>query len=292
MSVAVPLPVGEPLRTGAGASSSRIVVALGMPHLSACGLSETWLLKELGHRHWHLIAQASGLERPDFRDRSGDAVYAAFQGVALRDARFAALEEHDDLLIVSEVARVSRSRFASRHRLFCRNRAAGVVELLSVFVKRATPGLNRSLARVTLDGLAPMPLQPGFSDLSARMPMLRRGEWAEHFGFRADQGEGGDATILLPCPSQDFNGAGLLYFTSFQAAVDRVEWATFGARWPLVSTEARDLVFHGNIDVGEALAVTLHGSRETHHRLDHWYRVTAAASGRVLADVFSHRIRR
>jgi hypothetical protein len=31
-------------------------VVLGMPHLSLNGLSETWVLKECGHRHWFLLA--------------------------------------------------------------------------------------------------------------------------------------------------------------------------------------------------------------------------------------------
>jgi hypothetical protein len=31
---------------------------LGMPHLCANSLSENWLWKELGHRHWGLIAEA------------------------------------------------------------------------------------------------------------------------------------------------------------------------------------------------------------------------------------------
>ena len=45
-------------------------ITLGMPHLSANGLSEGWLLKELGHRHWFLLAEAAGMAVPDFRTAS------------------------------------------------------------------------------------------------------------------------------------------------------------------------------------------------------------------------------
>ncbi|MCW6510917.1 Pnap_2097 family protein [Lichenifustis flavocetrariae] len=291
MTVAVPLTLGQLQGAGVFASSRQSMIGLGMPHLTACGLSETWLLKELGHRHWQLIAQASGLERPVFRDRAGDTVYAAFCGVAIRDARFDALREHDDLLIASDIARVSRTQFASRHHLSREGRALGVVEMLSVFVKRAAPGQNRSIVRVAVAGLGQMPLRPEFTDLTTRVPSLRGGDWTEHFGFRADDAEVLESTTILPCPSQDFNGAGLLYFSSFQSAVDRLEWATFGARYPALTTTARDIVYHGNVDIGEPIIVALCGLRETADHLDHWCRLTATRDGRVLADVFSKRKR-
>jgi probable biosynthetic protein (TIGR04098 family) len=39
-------------------------VILGMPHL-AIGISATWLLKERGHRHWRMLAKASGRSVPE-----------------------------------------------------------------------------------------------------------------------------------------------------------------------------------------------------------------------------------
>ncbi|UDL94400.1 hypothetical protein LGH83_18115 [Lichenihabitans sp. PAMC28606] len=289
MTIAVALVSGEPQGKAAPASLSQSLVALGMPHLTAYGLSETWLLKELGHRHWQLIAQASGLPRAMFRDRAGDTVYAAFCGVTVLDGRLDTVCEHDDLLIASDIARVSRTQFASRHSLSCGGRALGHVEMLSVFVKRDAVGENRSIVRVAVEGLASMPLVPDFSTLTSRVPMLRRGEWTEHLGFRTDAAPMREATMVLPCPSQDFNGAGLLYFSSFQAAVDRVEWETFGSRYPALTTVSREIVYQGNVNIGEPIAIALRGLRETAERLDHWYRVTAASSGRVLADVFSSR---
>ena len=291
MTIAVPLTLGELQNMGVFASTSRSTIGLGMPHLTACGLSETWLLKELGHRHWQLIAQASGLDRPIFRDRAGDTAYAAFCGIAIRDARFDAVREHDDLEIASDIARVSRTQFASRHRLSREGHALGTVEMLSVFIKRTAPGQNRSIVRVAVEGLATMPLRPEFSDLTARVPLLRRDDWTEHFGFRADAAEVSKAMTIFPCPSQDFNGAGLLYFSSFQAMVDRVEWMRFGVRHPAVTTTARDIVYHGNVDIGEPIVVAVLGWRETADGLDHWCRVSTASSGRVLADVFSSRTR-
>ena len=59
-------------------------VVLGMPHLCLGGLSETWLLKECGHRHWLLLAHAARRAVPDFRYAGGDPVYAAFVAVTVQ----------------------------------------------------------------------------------------------------------------------------------------------------------------------------------------------------------------
>jgi probable biosynthetic protein (TIGR04098 family) len=61
---------------------------------------------------------------------------------------------------------------------------------------------------------------------------------------------------VTPCPYNDFNGAGLLYFASFQALADRAH-----GHWGLHATERaaqgvvreRQMVFHGNVNPGEAL---------------------------------------
>ena len=59
-------------------------IVLGMPQLCLGGLSETWLLKDIGHRHWTLLGYALGQSLPEFEDASGAAVHAAFSAVALR----------------------------------------------------------------------------------------------------------------------------------------------------------------------------------------------------------------
>ena len=53
-------------------------IVLGMPQLCLGGLSETWLLKDIGHRHWTLLGYALGQSLPEFEDASGAAVHAAF----------------------------------------------------------------------------------------------------------------------------------------------------------------------------------------------------------------------
>ena len=61
--------VGSPL---SDASS----YVLGMPHLNPNGLSENWLWKELGHRHWNLIAKAYGRAATGFGSVGDQPIYA------------------------------------------------------------------------------------------------------------------------------------------------------------------------------------------------------------------------
>src|SRR5258707_132852 len=149
-------------------------IVLGMPHLCLGGLSETWLLQECGHRHWFLLAQAAGRTVPDFRDATGDPVYAAFVAVTVREARFDAAHEHDELGFDSRLTRISRTRFMSVHRLAVRARPVGEVVLTSVFVKRMQAGLNRSIARIEVSGLQPVELALQFADHASMVHSLRR----------------------------------------------------------------------------------------------------------------------
>ncbi|WP_245293970.1 hypothetical protein [Methylobrevis pamukkalensis] len=101
------------------------------------------------------------------------------------------------------------------------------------------------------------------------------------------------ALVIDPVPSQDFNGADFLYFSSFQAFVDRAEWAFFRQIRP--TTRRRDLVYAGNIEPGDRVRVVLMGVRQADGELAHWCRLLRAgdgadAGGERLADVFTLRV--
>jgi probable biosynthetic protein (TIGR04099 family) len=264
-------------------------IVLGMPHLSLGGLSETWLLKELGHRHWQLLALLAGRAVPEFRDAESNPVYAAFCAVTIKDAAFGMLREHDELSLESRIARISRTQFASLHELRCRGRSVGRVELSSVFVRRGIPGRNRSVARVALDLFPPAAAAAsGFGEAAALAARLRSGEWAEHFGFSRATAQVRREIVINPCPSQDFNGADFLYFAAFQSFVDRAEWEFFNLS--ISSTIERDLIYHGNVEIGDRVVVQLMADRRSADRIAHWCRITRHIDGAPLADVFTEKL--
>jgi probable biosynthetic protein (TIGR04099 family) len=264
-------------------------VTLGMPHLCMHGLSETWLLKECGHRHWLMLAAAAGLDVPDFRDSSGDPIYAAFLSVSIRDAAFETACEHARLVFASRLARISRTRFTSLHRISILGRSIGEIAMTSTFVRRAQKGRNHAIVRIEVPALQKVELHLDSAAGGGEIAALRSGHWRRHLGFERSRASVIDRCIVDPCPGQDFNGADFLYFASYQAFVDRAEWAFFRARTSRATTRRRDIVYRGNIDPGERLVITLLQLSQQPERLNHWYRLEREHDGSTIADIFTVR---
>jgi probable biosynthetic protein (TIGR04099 family) len=288
----VPLGILEIDRILGGGPAAPVIwdgIVLGMPHLCLGGLSETWLLRECGHCHWLLLARAAGRTVPDFRDATGDPVYAAFVAVTVRNAQFDAAHEHDELGCESRLTRFSRTRFMSVHRLAARGRPVGEIVMTSVFVRRTQVGLNRSIARVEVSGLPPVEQAPEFADHAATVAALRRNQWTEHLGFTRTSAAALDRLVIDPCPAQDFNGADFLYFSSFQAFADRAEWAFLRPINPRATTRQRDILYHGNIEPADRVAIVLRAVHREDGRLRHWCHVEREADAAPLADIFTLR---
>lgn len=257
----------EPQKAQAGLGP----VLLGMPHLALNGLSETWLLKELGHRHWLMLAQMAGRPVPDFRDAAGAPVYAAFRSVEVCEAAFEKARENDVLHIRSALSRISRTQMRSCHELAIDGASIGSVILTSVFVYRKAGASNHSIARIEVAGLPPFAAVTP-PQLAPRMP-----DHDPRITF--------ECLEFTPCPSQDFNGAGFLYFTSFLAFADRTEWALTPPPTRICNVARRDITYFANLDPGEAITVhlgTLHVRRDLRLLC---CRINRSNDGTPLADI-------
>lgn len=271
-------------------SAARLVV--GMPHLSFGGLSENWLLKETGHIHWQLLAKRVGLRVPDFRDEEDQRLYAAFVGVQVLEAELEEVREHDEIEIVSSLQRVSRTQFLSRHELRCRNHRKAVIEMLSVFLKRATPGSNHAMQRgiVKICDLGWSESEHQEHELARVARVLRADspDW-NVAGFTPTKRKVTASFVFTPCPHGDFNGAEFLYFASFQSIADRAEWDWRCMQPTVPRTEARKIFYYSNVDVGESIEVNRCGWRTGADRLSHWCEFVRKSDAMRIADVFTVR---
>ena len=229
-----PLTAVEPPYDGMARS-----IVLGMPQLCHGGLSETWLLKDIGHRHWTMLAYALGQSLPEFQDAHGAAVHAAFNAVALRQGDLRAARPNAVLHVASDLTRLSNTQFRTLHRLTTDGRTVAEVEVLSTFVKRTVPEVNRSAASATPLGLPPLARRRQAEGFVAEASALRTDRWDRHFGFERRDGRPRETLLVDPCPSQDFNGVGFLYCAMFQSFVDRAEWSFFRMIGIQVSTMRR-----------------------------------------------------
>ncbi|PLZ04084.1 hypothetical protein CY652_02220 [Burkholderia sp. WAC0059] len=261
----------------------------GMPHLARTGLSENWLLRECGHRHWEALAAATGRAVPEFVDDDGCRAYAAFTAVRVSDAKLDALREHDAFEIETALSRSGPARHFSTHRLHCRGEVRANVAMSSAFVRRREAGNNQSVVRARFAALeVPGPAMPTIAPAAAELARLgkqfRAGQWSDELDIARPDRVSGAAVNFLPCPNNDFNGAEFLYFASFQAFVDRAEWQRHRFDAP-PSVVRRDLFFHGNLNVGDTLAVRPVAQRADREGLAHWCEVRRGSDGEKIADV-------
>jgi probable biosynthetic protein (TIGR04099 family) len=259
-------------------------VLLGMPHLALNGLSETWLLKELGHRHWLQLARMTGRAVPSFRDVQGHVVYAAFRSVAIAGADFGRAREHDILNIRTALSRISRTQILSRHTLDIDGLPIGEVTMVSVFVHRNGGSSNHSVARVEIDGLPAVEADNAYPGLPTRH-RERRG-----LDSAAVPPAASKRWDFMPCPSQDFNGAGFLYFTSFPAFVDRAEWAIDPEIAREAVTRQREITYYANLDPGEAVALHLAGTARSADSWQHHCWIERLSDGMRLADIYTEKV--
>ncbi len=266
-------------------------VTLGMPQLSRNGLSENWLLKEAGHRHWLMLADTFGLPVPAFRDRDGATLYATFTGLRLSGGALDRVAEHDRLHFAGRIARVSRTQYRSVQTVTADGRPVATLELLSIFLRRAVACDNRSVLRALPHPCPPMLADAGPDSSLARLCQgFRRKDWLEHRGFRRADRQEIAGVAIDPCPHGDFNGAGFLYFASFQSILDRAEWALFRNVSAHAVTIDRDLFYHGNINPGDRLTVRLCGQRrDGTASLSHWFEILRDSDGARIADGFTTR---
>ncbi len=222
-------------------------ILLGMPHLTPFGLSRTWLLKELAHRHWLMLGRDLGMDNADFRTPDGQEAYAAISALSC-NVRFSQARANAVLSIAANLYPVSHARCESLFTLCVDGVPAGAVVLQSAFVAR-TSGTNRSVRRSMLrNANVSGSVRP--SRLAGAAGLLRTLDTAALPCW--------NETLFQPCPLEEFNGAGLFYFAEFLAAAARAFWQWEGAEAAALRFEKPHVVlFTGNIDQGETLRIRL-----------------------------------
>ena len=259
---------------------------LGMPQLALGGLSEGWLLRECGSRHWAGVAACFRVPPERLEDGRGHRLYASFLAVRLHGHPLGAFGEGDRVLIETRVARLSRNRFFSHHRLArLGDTAALTMEMVTALIKRQHTRDNTALseADAAADGAA-WTGQRVESDLPA-LDKAVRGR-LRHLPPPAPGAVPSVRYRYRPLPQSDFNGAGLLYFASYHSMVDRTEWDWRPRPEALALTTARrDAFFFANLNPGDEVDVVLDGLDEAGGELRHRARLFRVSDGRLMAEI-------
>lgn len=249
---------------------------IGMPHLSAVGLSEHWLLKECGHEHWMAIAQAFGQEKPEFRDRENRKVYAAFICINIENGKLDQVVENDEIDIVSTLIRLSSARNMSTHMVMKKDQVIARVHMVSTFVHRQTAGNNQSVVKAEMMALA-------IQDNDKASTLM-----AEHKVQRSLTHQSMGEYQYLPCPYSEFNGADFLYFAAFQSIADRAE-RYLVPDTGLWSTISRSIYYYGNSNIDDVITVQLIGHKIFGSFMMSHLRMVRSSDGKVIADIHTEK---
>jgi probable biosynthetic protein (TIGR04098 family) len=234
-----------------GPASEERVYDLNMPQMALGGLSESWLLKEVGDTHWSLITRALGQPSSRLADAGGNRLYATFTRVQLRStAPLAAYTENETIAITVKGSRYGAAMFFSDAAVRGDGRSA-LVRVMSSFSKYGEAGANTSL----LKGQPEIPAGCAIPE-HAELPEFAH----EYRARRACE----PASAIFECrydiiPPHDINGVGLVYFAAYPIINDLCAMRFAGAAFPReFSTHHRDVFYFANSDPDETLIYRIH----------------------------------
>ncbi|HEY6802466.1 MAG TPA: Pnap_2097 family protein [Pyrinomonadaceae bacterium] len=275
-----------------------------LPQTDATGLSENWLFKHCGERHWdHLCAAmgVSGVNSQDMRDDAGNRLYPTFLAIRGRyETPLCQVEMDQHFQTEVKISHFGRAFFHSEI-AFKNEEARFDLEMLTTFVARNKTGLND-----LHQSLPAAKLVYNSAALSSAPPLLKASQALRHekrtdydfVGYQFSNSENDlDLQISFePSPYIDFNGAGLLYFAAYPTIADtlerqlviRHELMEGTGDWAVrTSTVARDVFYYRNLNLGERLTATIKRFDRVGENFILHTALTAESDGAALADIFT-----
>jgi probable biosynthetic protein (TIGR04098 family) len=285
------------------ASPPSSVVRIGMPHMNAGGLSESWFFRDAGDRHWQAIGTRWGRSTDELRSESGARLYPTFLAVrATYDAPLSSVRENDDAVTHAALSWMARG-YAHGYVTMTIGDKRLRLEMLTMLAERDPSGRLRAAQPASRPArLDPSSLtDDGVPGIVGLARAARNGERHDDPFAGTALGRACDSIAIEPyepSPYSDFNGARLLYFASFVSIADTAErrmahrlgWVQ-DDDWALAtSTVRRDVFYYGNIRLGESVSIHLlaveccsPGKLKTH------LRIVRDADDRALADVITEK---
>ncbi|MDA9401655.1 Pnap_2097 family protein [Bradyrhizobium sp. CCBAU 45389] len=239
--------VQGPASVSTATAMERRSLSVNMPQMAMGGLSESWLLKELGDMHWTMITSGLGSPSSALKDGGGNRLYATFTriGYSLRKP-LSVIGEDSGLDLTGTISRFGAGTFISdialRHDL-----AGGEARLMSNFSRRGEAN-NTSLLKgqPTIPPNCPIPEVPLPAFVSEYREVRARTPAAPLFETEYD--------II---PFHDINGVGLLYFASYPIISD-ICALRYSPDFSEQSTVSRDIYYFANADIKDRIVFRIH----------------------------------
>lgn len=253
--------------------------ALNMPQMALAGLSESWLLKELGDLHWAMLTHFLGQDSGAIKDETGSRLYATFTRIKFEsETGLRAFKENDQVGMNSKLERFGASFFFAEHSVVSPNGALSA-RSMSTFAKYGERGNNTSLMKGTPAIPSPeaVPSLGEFPDFGTEYRERRAVE---------DEGE-----PLFECEYEqqgphDINGVGLLYFAAYPIIFDICIGRYEGAEFLLThSTIAKDVCYFANAEPTETLIFRVHKREENDGVIHHTATLSRKSDNKRMATI-------
>ncbi|MBB4952059.1 putative biosynthetic protein (TIGR04098 family) [Agrobacterium vitis] len=251
-------------------------VDVHLPQMAFSGLSETWLMKELGDLHWSLLASATQVPSDEVLDRYGRRLLTSFVRVRYESTvPLQAYGENQHLTFHASMNRFGRTMLFSD--VFMSGESGELrASLMSMFSARVA-GKRNVLANSQPKGalLDVIPALKTMPPLAADYQRLGNASQGQEEGLPLLLGEEAfEATsdVIFSTeyeikPHDDLNGLNLVYFAAYPKIHDSCELTFFREiqrhfgleeDWfSVTSVMARDVFYFGNCDVDDVIIFTL-----------------------------------
>ncbi|MCL2289131.1 MAG: phosphopantetheine-binding protein [Bacteroidetes bacterium] len=239
---------------------SEEIIEISMPQMAHSSLSESWLLKYLGDKHWNLLSKGFNKKSSEFADEKGNRLYATFIRITLKTTNLKCFNENEQICFTSKIEGFGNNTFISTI-LAKSSQNAIHSNLITTFSTRNNSNNNEIIKGKTenlenaIIQIANMPFQLN------EYRLLKKGLLEEintEFGIFPISDE-----VLYSCeynlnPYYEINGVGLLYFAAYPIISDTCLLNYFdNNRYLSFHTEYRDIFYYGNCNSDDKIIFTL-----------------------------------
>jgi probable biosynthetic protein (TIGR04098 family) len=237
---------------------------VNMPQMALTGLSESWLMKEIGNLHWHMLCDDLGVKSNEIFDEFGNRLYATFVRITVEgNSSLKDFKENDYLHISGNIKQINSMLYCSTVKLDCAGKLF-VASLTTSFTSRDDDTDNTKLTKGVprkgnnkINTISDMPKHV--------LEIIKYKKSTIHNICLCDHNfDLTDISIFQQSyninPYTDINGVGLLYYAAYPLISDVCELEYFNKtmhsqiHWALRSaTMSRDIIYLGNCNISDVI---------------------------------------
>lgn len=273
---------------------------VNMPQMALTGLSESWLMKEIGDCHWNMLCEDLGLKSNEIFDEYDNRLYATFVRIKVEsNCSMKDFKENDHLHIVGSIQRLGSSLYLSEIDISSHKKEIKC-SLATTFSARESDADNNKMTKgvpsggdyVGITNVSKMP-EHILDIVKLKKSSIQSISVSDHTFYVTDDVI--HETLYKINPYADINGVGLLYFAAYPLINDYCELEYFNNKkfsecnWALSSTTmARDVFYLGNCNIDDFVSYQLNSyTIIDNHRIALQSKLSRKSDNVTMAKIFT-----